>query len=124
MKRGPSTARRLRPKRWEIYFSQGQFERSLRIFEKLVEKRPSNELARKVNACRVKLSMGKESILRNRKIEVLREVLKRAQHDLVRVPKTTNPASSWRWSMSAFWSFSNSRAVVSFGISSRSGLPR
>ncbi len=64
----------------DLYYSQGQFDRSLRIFEKLAEKNPSADLARKVNACRLKLGVGSDTILRNRKIEVLRDLLKRVQH--------------------------------------------
>lgn len=60
----------------DLYYSQGQYDRSLRIFEKLEERRPSPELSHKINACRVKLGVNRDQILRDRRIEVLRGVLK------------------------------------------------
>ena len=63
----------------DLYFSQGQFDRALRIFEKLQSQRPNQELARKINACRSKLGVDKDAIVRNRKIHALRSVLKRAR---------------------------------------------
>jgi hypothetical protein len=59
----------------DLYFSQGQFERSLRIFEKLGGSRPSSELSAKIQACRAKLGVDDESLLRERKIDTLRGIL-------------------------------------------------
>jgi hypothetical protein len=60
----------------DLYFSQGQFDRALRIFEKL---RPSPDLARKIDQCRMHLGVDRETSVRNRKIAVLRSVLKKVQ---------------------------------------------
>jgi tetratricopeptide (TPR) repeat protein len=63
----------------DLYFSQGQFDRSLRIFEKLAEKNSSPELSRKIQATRARLGVDRDSMLRRRQIAVLRAVLKTVQ---------------------------------------------
>jgi tetratricopeptide (TPR) repeat protein len=65
----------------DLYYSQGQFDRALRIFEKL---RPSPEIARKIDQCRMRLGVDQETAIRNRKIAALRAVLKRIQSQAAR----------------------------------------
>lgn len=61
----------------DLYFSQGQFDRALRIFEKLQSRRPMPELMRKMNNCRMRLGVDHERVVLQRKIEALRTVLRR-----------------------------------------------
>ncbi len=63
----------------DLYFSQGQFERALRIFEKLGARVSSAELARKIQACKARLGVTQEQMLKNRQIEVLRRLLSKAK---------------------------------------------
>lgn len=63
----------------DLYFSQGQYDRALRIFEKLQAQRPLPELLRKINACRMKMGVDREAVTRNRKIEALRHILDRVK---------------------------------------------
>jgi hypothetical protein len=63
----------------DLYFSQGQFDRAIRIFEKLAHQRPTPELSRKINACRVRLGVDQDALIRNRQIEVLRGLLVRVR---------------------------------------------
>jgi len=60
----------------DLYFQQGQYDRSLRIFEKLAGPHP--EVRQKVEACREKLDATQaEADLKEKKIEVLQGVLNR-----------------------------------------------
>ena len=61
----------------DLYFTQGQYGHSLKIFEKIYRERPSSELANKMRACKVRLGVDPESQSRNKKIEVLRGVLQK-----------------------------------------------
>lgn len=62
----------------DLYLSQGQFEMSLRMYEKLLLRDPSNEsLKKKILTCRRHL--GAEDGPRDRRIEVLRSVLNRVK---------------------------------------------
>ena len=70
----------------DLYYSQGQFDRALRIFEKLAQSRPNPDLARKINACRASLGVDKDALVRNRKIDMLRSVLQK-----VRTHRMTRP---------------------------------
>lgn len=63
----------------DLYFQQGQHDRALRIFEKLAQKNPTPELMRKINACRVRLGVDHEALVRARKIETLRAILKKVR---------------------------------------------
>ncbi len=63
----------------DLYFSQGQFERSLRIFEKLDGRGGSASLAHKIQACKARLGVTREQMVRTRQMEVLRHVLLRAK---------------------------------------------
>jgi tetratricopeptide (TPR) repeat protein len=60
----------------DLYFSQGQYDKALRIFEKL---KPAAPIHRKIQACRARLGVDMSAMLRNRKIAVLRAVVKRAR---------------------------------------------
>jgi tetratricopeptide (TPR) repeat protein len=62
-----------------LYFAQGQFDRSLRILEKLEDKDSNPDIQRKINACRLKLGLSFQDIARNQKIELLRSILKRVR---------------------------------------------
>lgn len=62
----------------DLYFSQGQFERALKIFEKLGDVN-SPEIARKIQACKSRLGVTREQMVRNRQIETLKKVLGRAK---------------------------------------------
>lgn len=64
----------------DLYFAQGQFDRALRIFEKLYGQRPLPELLRKMNACRMKMGVDREAMARHRKIEALRTILNRVKN--------------------------------------------
>jgi len=63
----------------DLYFTQGQYGHSLKIFEKIYRERPSVELANKMRACKVKLGVDPESQSRSRKIEILKGVLQKIQ---------------------------------------------
>lgn len=60
----------------DLYFAQGQFDRALRIFEKL---KPNVDIVRKMDQCRMNLGVDRESATRQRKIQVLRGLLKKVQ---------------------------------------------
>lgn len=60
----------------DLYFSQGQYEKAIRIFEKL---RPTASLSRKVQLCRARLGVDVSSLLRQRKIALLRRIVERAR---------------------------------------------
>ena len=64
----------------DLYFSQGQFGHSLKIFEKIYRAKPTQELSQKIKACRMRLGVDKESVIRNKKIEVLKGLLEKVQH--------------------------------------------
>jgi|688.fasta_scaffold238697_1 tetratricopeptide (TPR) repeat protein len=64
----------------DLYFSQGQFGHSLKIFEKIYRTKPTQELSQKIKACRMRLGVDKESVIRNKKIEVLKGLLEKVQH--------------------------------------------
>lgn len=61
----------------DLYFSQGQFGQSLKIFEKIYRSKPTLDLEKKMKACRVKLGVDPESQIRSKKIEVLQGILQR-----------------------------------------------
>ncbi len=63
----------------DLYFSQGQFEKSLKIFEKLYRNNRTGELEHKIRACKSKLGVDPESLHRSKKIEWLKEVLVRTR---------------------------------------------
>lgn len=60
----------------DLYFSQGQFERALRIYEKLPR---TAELGRKLRDCKLRLGVDENQLHRSRQIAVLRRVLEKAQ---------------------------------------------
>lgn len=60
----------------DLYFAQGQFERSLMIFEAIARGQSSPALTQKIHACRARLGVDAESMVRLRQIEMLRSVLK------------------------------------------------
>jgi hypothetical protein len=61
----------------DLYFTQGQFGQSLKIFEKIYRLKPTLDLEKKMKACRVKLGVDPESQIRSKKIEVLQGILQR-----------------------------------------------
>lgn len=60
----------------DLYFSQGQFDKALRIFEKL---KPTTALQTKIQNCRARLGVDMSSLIRARKAEVLRQLIARAR---------------------------------------------
>jgi hypothetical protein len=63
----------------DLYFSQGQYGHSLKIFEKISRVRSSPELERKMKACRVRLGVDPNSQIRHKKIKVLKGILTKLQ---------------------------------------------
>lgn len=63
----------------DLYLAQGQFDRALRIFERIREARPSESLDRKIESTRARLGVSADQMSRERKIEVLQDVLDRVQ---------------------------------------------
>lgn len=63
----------------DLYYSQGQFERSLRIYEKIAAQRSTPELRKKLNLCRMRLGVDQESLARRKKIEALQALLSKTR---------------------------------------------
>jgi hypothetical protein len=63
----------------DLYFSQGQYGHSLKIFEKISRVRSSPELEKKMKACRVRLGVDPDSQIRHKKIKVLKGILNKIQ---------------------------------------------
>lgn len=61
----------------ELYYSQGQYEKALKIFEKIQRNRASSELAQKIQMCRSQLGVDSTSLRRQQKIDALNAVLKK-----------------------------------------------
>lgn len=61
----------------DLYFRQGQFGQSLKIFERIAKRGATPELVRKITQCRARLGVDSESMIRKAKIESLRGVLGR-----------------------------------------------
>lgn len=61
----------------ELYCSQGQFEKALKIFEKLQRHRSSPELMQKIQMCRAQLGVDSESLRRQQKVDALNAILKK-----------------------------------------------
>lgn len=65
----------------DLYLSQGQYDRALRIFDKLADKSPSRDLVRKINQCRLHLGVDKTAMVRSRQIDVLRGLLTKVRNN-------------------------------------------
>lgn len=65
----------------DLYLSQGQYEMSLKIFDKIYASNPSEKLLTKITLCREKLGVEKQEVVRVKKIEVLRNILTRLESD-------------------------------------------
>jgi len=63
----------------DLYFSQGQYSHSLKIFEKISRVRTSPELEKKMKACRIRLGVDPQSQIRKKKIQALRGILHKLQ---------------------------------------------
>jgi len=61
----------------DLYFRQGQFLHALKIFEKISRQKKTPELDRKIKSCRVRLGVDAGSIIRQKKIAILRGVLEK-----------------------------------------------
>lgn len=59
----------------DLYYTQGQYEKSLRIFEKLQKQRPSAEINQKIQQCRAQLGVDNASLRRQQKIDALKSIL-------------------------------------------------
>jgi tetratricopeptide (TPR) repeat protein len=68
----------------DLYFSQGQYDKSLRIFEKLGEKHLNAELKHKIMLCRMKMGVETEALVRKQQIQLLRGILKKLRAARVR----------------------------------------
>lgn len=64
----------------DLYYSQGQFDKALRIFEKIARSRSTPALLKKLESARAKLGVDKVSLIRNKKIAVLKNLLERVHH--------------------------------------------
>lgn len=65
----------------DLYFSQGQYDKSLKIFEKLAGCQSSPVLTKKIESCRIRLGVNSENLVRERKIQALHGLLQRVQHN-------------------------------------------
>lgn len=65
----------------DLYFQQGQYDRALRIYERIARSRPSAEILQKAHQCRVRLGVDQDALDRAEKIERLRGVLRRVRDD-------------------------------------------
>jgi tetratricopeptide (TPR) repeat protein len=61
----------------DLYFSQGQFERALRIFDKLTR---TPEVLRKVRDCKLRLGVDENQLHRSRQLALLRKIMDKAQN--------------------------------------------
>ncbi|MSP18384.1 MAG: tetratricopeptide repeat protein [Bdellovibrionales bacterium] len=59
----------------DLYYAQGQFEKSLRIFEKLQKRAGSLEISQKIQNCRAQLGVDSVSLKRQQKIDILNAIL-------------------------------------------------
>lgn len=65
----------------DLYFSQGQFEKSLKIFEKIYRQRSTPELAQKIQSCRAQLGVDSDSLKRQHKIDALTAILRKNRNN-------------------------------------------
>jgi len=65
----------------DLYYSQGQYEKSLKIFEKLQRTRPSVELSHKIQQCRSQLGVDSVSLKRQQKIDALNAILNKNRNN-------------------------------------------
>ncbi|NBX67769.1 MAG: hypothetical protein EBR01_02250 [Proteobacteria bacterium] len=65
----------------DLYLSQGQFEKALKIFDKIYRQRPSAELAHKIQSCRTHLGVDSQSLKRQQKIDALNAILKKNRNN-------------------------------------------
>lgn len=65
----------------ELYFSQGQYEKALKIFEKIYKLRPSMDLASKIQSCRAHMGVDSVSLRRQQKIDALSAILKKNRNN-------------------------------------------
>ena len=65
----------------DLYFAQGQYDRALRIYERIGRSRPSADILQKAHQCRVHLGVDQDALERAEKIERLRGVLRRVRDD-------------------------------------------
>lgn len=61
----------------DLYFKQGQFLHALKIFEKLNRQKETPALEKKIRACRVKLGVDAGTVIRQKKIILLKSILER-----------------------------------------------
>lgn len=61
----------------DLYFSQGQYERALKIFERLPR---TPELSRKIRDSKSRLGVDENQLQRSRQIAVLKGVMEKARH--------------------------------------------
>lgn len=61
----------------DLYFKQGQFLHALKIFEKIYRHKETPALEQKIRACRVRLGVDAQSVIRQKKIALLKTILQR-----------------------------------------------
>ncbi len=59
----------------DLYFGQQQYDKALQIFEKIAVVKPGPEIEKKIQACRVKLGVDQEALVRMRQIKALKDML-------------------------------------------------
>lgn len=60
----------------DLYLGQEQYQNALEIFERIYRDTKNPEILRKIHACQTKLGVDSQTLVRNRKIETLRSILR------------------------------------------------
>jgi tetratricopeptide (TPR) repeat protein len=64
----------------DLYYSQGQVEKALVIYEKMKRQDPNSAISKKIMNCRLKLGLDKQALVREQQITTLSKLLKKVQH--------------------------------------------
>jgi tetratricopeptide (TPR) repeat protein len=63
----------------DLYLSQGQYDKALRMLDRIYQQKPNVELLKKLNKCRERLGVGRKQLIQQRQIEFLKNLLQVAQ---------------------------------------------
>lgn len=63
----------------DLYFAQEKYDKALQIFEKIAALKPGPEIEKKVQACRVKLGVDNEALVRMRQIAALKGIMNKVK---------------------------------------------
>lgn len=63
----------------DLYYSQGQIEKALVIYEKMKRQDPNSAISKKIMNCRLKLGLDKQALVREQQITTLSKLLKKVQ---------------------------------------------